>query len=299
MNKNKVMVLRGDEPEKILQTAIDKKVPAIMSYLSKGKWHVAKVLLTDLLASRLSVESTATKKKQHPLNIQVNQPVGISFKYEYGKFVFDTTVIGFEPSSSPEADEGWGGTMILAVPDRIEVVQRRSYYRVDVPESLRVEVILWHRSGRREAKKQMQDAAEDVHNYCQGRLVDISAGGAQVVVSYSDEAGCPESVGHESKVNTSRTFCAGELDFKKGQFVGMRFTPMPYETPVMVSAQIRNILPTSDGNSASLGLQIVGLEASPEGREILARLIDIVEKYYQINQSGARQQDIQPAQNIV
>ena len=296
---NKVMLLRGDEPEKILQTAIDKKVPAIMSYLSKGKWHVAKVLLNELVGDRLSVDSATSKKKQHPLNIQANQPVGISFKYEYGKFVFDTMVVGFEPSSSPEADEGWGGTMILAVPNRIEVVQRRSYYRVDVPESLKVKVIMWHRSGKREAKKQIEDAAEDVHNYCQGRLVDISAGGAQVVVSYSDQAGCPESVRRESKGNASRTFCAGELDFRKGQFVGMRFTPMPYETPLVVSAQIRNILPTADGRSASLGLQIVGLEASPEGREVLARLISIVEQYYQINQSGARQRDTQPVQNTV
>ncbi len=296
---NKVMLLRGDEPEKILQTAIDKKVPAIMSYLSKGKWHVAKVLLTELVGDRLSVDSATSKKKQHPLNIQANQPVGISFKYEYGKFVFDTTVVGFEMSSSPEADEGWGGTMILAVPNRIEVVQRRSYYRVDVPESLKVKVIMWHRSGRREAKKQIEDAAEDVHNYCQGRLVDISAGGAQVVVSYSDQVGCPASVRQESKGDPPRTFCAGELDFRKGQFVGMRFTPMPYETPLVISAQIRNILPTADGKSASLGLQIVGLEASPEGHEVLARLIGIVEQYYQINQSGARQRDAQPVQNTV
>ncbi|MFZ2146409.1 MAG: PilZ domain-containing protein [Sedimentisphaerales bacterium] len=296
---NKVMLLRGDEPEKILQTAIDKKVPAIMSYLSKGKWHVAKVLLTELAGSRLSLESITSKKKQHPVNIQANQPVGISFKYEYGKFVFDTTVVGFEPSSSPGVDEGWGGTIILAVPDRIEVVQRRSYYRVNVPESLKVKVIMWHRSGRRQAKKQIQDATEDIHNYCQGRLVDISAGGAQVVVSYPDEADCPESVRQEAKGNSSRTFRAGELDFKKGQFVGMRFTPMPYEIPLVFSAQIRNILPTADGKSASLGLQIVGLEASPEGREVLARLTGIVEQYYQINQSGARQRDMQPVRHTV
>ena len=296
---NKVMLLHRDEPEKILQTAIDKKVPAIMSFLAKGKWHVAKVLLSELVGSRLSVASAAPKKKQHPVNIQANQPVGISFKYEYGKFVFDTTVVALEPSSGPEADQGWGGTMILAVPDRIEVVQRRSYFRVDVPESLKVKVVLWHRSGRYQAKKQIQDTAEDVHNYCQGRLVDISAGGAQVIIPYPDEAGSPISIRRESRGNMSRTFCAGELNFKKGQFVGMRFTPMPYETPLVINAQIRNILPTADGKSASLGLQIVGLEASPEGRKVLTRLIGIVEQYYQINQSGARQRDIQPVQNTV
>jgi hypothetical protein len=294
MNKNKVMALYGEEPEKILQTAIDKKVPVIMSYLSKGKWHVAKVLLTDLVGDKISVESAASNKKQHPVNIQVNQPVGISFKYEYGKFVFDTTVVGLELPSGSEADKGWGGTMILAVPNRIEVVQRRSYYRVNVPESLKVKVVLWHRSGRGQAKEQIQDAAEQITDYCQGRLFDISAGGAQVVVSYANEEDCPESIRCESKGNISRTFSTGGLDFKKGQFVGMRFTPMPYETPLVVSAQIRNILPTADGRNASLGLQIVGLEASPEGHEVLARLISVVEQYYQINQSGARQRDMQP-----
>jgi hypothetical protein len=297
---NKVMLLRGDEPEKILRTAINKQIVAIMSYLSKGKWHVAKVLLTEFVGDRISIESAAPKKKQHPLNIQPNQPVGISFKYEYGKFVFDTTVVALEASSGPEADQGWGGTIIIAVPDRIEVVQRRSYFRVDVPQSLKVKVMLWHRGNRRQAKKQIQNEADDqAHNYCQGRLIDISAGGAQVIVPYPKEQESTSAPRRDSQGNISGSLSAGELDFRKGQFVGMRFTPMPYETPVMVSAQIRNILPTSDGNSVSLGLQIVGLEASPEGREILARLIGIVEKYYQINQSGARQQDIQPAQNIV
>ncbi len=296
---NKVMVLRGDEPEKILRTAVNKQIVSIMSYLSKGKWHVAKVLLTEFEGDRISIESAAPKKK-HPLNIQANQPVGISFKYEYGKFVFDTKVVALEASSGPEADKGWGGTIILAVPDRIEVVQRRSYFRVDVPQSLKVKVMLWHRGNRRRIKKQIQDEADaQAHNYCQGRLIDISAGGAQIIVPYPNEQEFPVAPRRDSQGSISRNFRAGDLDLRKGQFIGMRFTPMPYETPVMISAQIRTILPTSDGNGASLGLQIVGLEASPEGREVLARLVDIVEKYYQINQSGARQQDIQPAQNIV
>ena len=302
---NKVMVLRGNEPEKILRTAINKQIVAIMSYLSKGKWHVAKVLLTELVDDRIGIESAAPKKKLHPLNIQPEQPVGISFKYEYGKFVFDTTVVALEASSGPEADQGWGGKIVLAVPDRIEVVQRRSYFRVEVPQSLKVKVVLWHRGNRRQAQKEILDAPDDQtlddqrHNYCPGRLMDISAGGAQVIVPYQNEQDSLASPKRDSNGKVSRNFCAGDLDLRKGQFVGMRFTPMPYETPVMISAQIRTILPTSDGNGASLGLQIVGLEASPEGREVLARLIDIVEKYYQINQSGARQQDIQPAQNIV
>jgi len=104
LNMNEVVMLDGARPKEILQTAIDKKITAIMSYLSKGKWHVAKIRLTDLTGERLSAESTALhlQRKQRPINIQVHQPVGISFKYEYGKFVFDATV------SLPRAPTGGG-----------------------------------------------------------------------------------------------------------------------------------------------------------------------------------------------
>ncbi|MBN1803980.1 MAG: PilZ domain-containing protein [Sedimentisphaerales bacterium] len=302
---NKVIMLRGDEPEKILRTAIDNQIVAIMSYLSRGKWHVAKVLMSELAGNRIIIESAVPKNKQHPLNILANQPVGMSFKYEYGKFVFDTTVVALEAPSSGDVNEGWGGKIILAVPDRIEVVQRRSYFRVNVPRSLHVKVVMWHRGNRRRAKKQIQEGTdvpgtaggETSHNYCRGRLIDISAGGAQVIIPCPSEESAEIPV-RDGRVEISRTVSADGLDFRKGQFIGLRFTPMPYEMPIMISAQIRNILPTSDGNSTSVGLQIVGLEASREGREILSRLIDIVEKYYQINQSGVRGQDIQLAYKI-
>ena len=153
-NMNAVAMLRGAEPRKILQTVIEEKTPAVMSYLSKGKWHVAKVLLTALGANRLNVNILPRKRdsilqkarkmgtqKPHPINIQVDQPVGISLKYEYGKFIFETKVTGLEPS--PEATSS--GTILLAVPDRIEIIQRRSFFRVEVPKPLKVNVLLWHR----------------------------------------------------------------------------------------------------------------------------------------------------------
>ena len=263
---NKVETLHEAEPKKILQAAIDKKVPATMSYLSKGKWHIAKVLLANLEAERLNIESTSPQKEPNPINIQVNQPVGISFRHEYGKFVFDTTVATLEPA---------GQGVALAVPDRLEAVERRSYFRVNVPESLKVNVLLWHRRSERNAKNRIQGTPEGIHNYCKGRLVDISAGGARVVIPH------PNGVSQDS-------FRAATADFKKGQFVGMRFTPMPYETPLVLNARIRNVLQTADGKSTSLGLHIVGLEASPEGRRVLTRLISAVQRYYQINQSRAK-----------
>ena len=123
----------------------------------------------------------------------------------------------------------------------------------------------------------MKDNATEIHDCCQGKLTDISAGGAQVILPQQNDI--------------------GKAGFKKGQFISMRFTPLPYETPLVLSAQIRNVLPTADGKNASLGLQIVGLEASSEGRQILTRLIGIVEKYYQMNQSSAKKRFVQPVPN--
>ncbi len=272
-------MLQAAEPRQILQTAIDKKVTAIMTYLSKDKWHVAKVLLTALGSNSLNVEGTASPNMRHPINIRIHQPVGLSFKYEYGKFVFDTTVLGLEPSP----DSAAGGTIVLVLPDRIEAVQRRSYFRVEVPHSLKVNVLLWHRS-RNEAESNVRDSKHETQNYFQGRLIDISAGGAQIVIPHQSEAN-PVAGRDSSSVDLS--------GFKKGQFVGMRFTPMPYEKPLLFNAQIRNVLPAEDGKSAYLGLQIVGLEASPEGRKILSRLVGVVERYFKINRSSAKQQDMQ------
>lgn len=263
---SEIVMLEGHESQSVLQTVVGERAPAIMSYLSKDKWHVAKVLMQELSGDRLYVEGYHASRRPHPINIRVDQPVGMNFKHAYGKFIFDTTVVALEPSSNPEA----GGMIVLAVPDRIGVVQRRSYFRVDVPESLKVKVVLWHRTSQRKS------SGSD-HAYFEGQLKDISAGGAQLTLPMKN-AGDSDPSG------------VSESEFRKGQFVGVRFTPMPYETPLMFSAQIRNALPTADRTGLCLGLQIVGLEASDEGREVLSRLAAVVDRYYQINQSATTHQ---------
>jgi hypothetical protein len=283
---NEAAMLSRVEAREILRTVIEKKTPAVLSYLSKGKWHVAKVSLTSLGANSLDIrvssrEMDSILQKSHQMltpkpsliNIQVNQPVGISLKYGYGKFIFETTVVAVQPSTEPTS----GPTIVLMVPERIELVQRRSYFRVDVPSSLKVNVMLWHRRYTEEMAETQQIETQTLDSrrmpqgsYWQGKLIDISAGGLQVVVDKEQKP-----------------------DFIRGQFIGLRFTPMPYEMPLMFDAQIRNILPTAGGKSICLGLRIVGLEASPEGRQVLQRLCNIAEHYYQINQCTIKGRDFQ------
>jgi hypothetical protein len=270
-----IVMLQGPDSQAVLQAVVQSQAPAIMSYLSKDKWHVAKVVMKQLSGDsthggKLFVEGYHATGKPHPINIRIDQPVGMNFKHSYGKFVFDTVVVGLEPSSDPEA----GGTIVLGVPERIGVIQRRSYFRVNVPPVLKVNVVLWHRTGKRMP-------TEKTHAYYEARLMDISAGGAQVIV--------PLRSGSDAQAGA-----AGEADFHKGQFMGVRFTPMPYETPLMFNAQIRNVLPLADRTGLCIGLQIVGLEASEEGREVLGRLAKVVEHYHKVNQMNGASSESQP-----
>lgn len=296
---NEMVTLREEQSEKVIKTVINEKTPAIMSYSSRGKWHVAKVLLVDSAAGRLRIESLRSDQKQHPINVMIDQPVGISFKHNFGKFVFDTTVVSLEPSSNQQAKGDLGGTIVLNAPEIIKVVERRSYYRVEVPESLKVKVLMWHRSAKHDSVDKMHSKQDLTCECCQGRLTDISAGGAQIIASFKHEPDCTNQSENQTETNSDVTSNVESMNFKKGQFIGLRFTPMPYETPLILSAQIRSVLPTEDGQGLSIGLQIVGLEASPEGHAVLSRLISVVGKYYQINQTGVKQTEREKVPSLV
>jgi c-di-GMP-binding flagellar brake protein YcgR len=248
---NEVMMLRGAEPRKILETAQKEGIDAIMSYISKGKWHVAKVSIKDLEGDFFCIQ-LCPQKKRHPVNVSPDQQIGLSIKHDYGKFVFESRIESLLPSENGHS----GGKMKLRIPLEMDLVQRRCYYRVQVPSSIDVKAEMQQRHSD---DKNVQASDEGV---CSGELVDISAGGLQLAAP-------------------------GEKDknFREGSFVLVKFIPLPFETPMTLSCQVRSILPTVDGNSTCYGLQIVGLEASAEGRMTLSRLANVVEQYYQMNNS--------------
>jgi hypothetical protein len=260
---NEVTILRDAETTKVLQTAIDKRIPAVMSYLCGGKWRLVRVQLAELEIDRLDVR-VSRQRKSDAIRLEVGQPVGIAFKYGYGcdEFVFDTMVLGLQA-----ADSAYGATITLAVPEQIEQVPRHSFMRARVPEALTITVQLRHHY--------YSDDSEKIKSFpasldWRGRLVDISAEGLQVMVD-----------------------AARQRDFKKGQSISLRLIPMPCETPLMFNAEVRNIIPKPEDGSICLGLEMVGLEASPEGRLVLSRIVGIVEQYYQMNQSQEKNQDKQ------
>jgi len=252
---NQPQTLQRKELIEVLNKAIGEKTSAIMTHQAKGKWHMTKVALVELRQAGLAIE-IGQKQKRQPLNIQVDQPVGLSLKHGYDKFIFEATVIGFENDASAQQT----AKILLKLPERGEKYQRRNFFRVAVPNNMKVKVLFWHR-GYHDEINEIPD-----EKYWQGRLIDVSAGGMQICI------------GRDKRPN-----------FRDGQLVGLEFTPMPYEKPLLLEGQVRHIAASPKGEDVYLGLQIIGLELNPKGRESLRRLCTIVEYYYQIIQTDNQQ----------
>ena len=238
-----------------------------MCYLSKGKWHIAKVIFYTVDPEQISIiampstfqtdDGRPCERQPRPINVQIGQSVGLSIKYEGGKLIFDTKVTDFGLSAG-----SMGGVIMLDSPEQIEMVSRRSYFRVRVPDKLSIDVDIKLRRRRKDGDDK----------YCRGKLIDLSAGGLQVGIE-----------------NSLRP------ELREGQYVKVKFSPLPAEAAIEFSAQIRNILPTADGKYLCFGLQIVGIEASKKGREVLSRLVGITELYYELNRSReGLQRSLQP-----
>ncbi|OHB55716.1 MAG: hypothetical protein A2Y07_11300 [Planctomycetes bacterium GWF2_50_10] len=241
--------ITGSGTSDLMVMAAGKCTPAVMTHISRGKWHMTKVNLVYADSNAIHLE-IPQKDHHHPVNIRVDQPVGLSFKHDYCKYICDSVVTGFEPSTNMDS----GGVIVIASPQRVDRLQRRNFYRVTVPLNLNVRALFWHRGYKDETNSMPEE------NYWQGRLIDLSAGGMQI--------------GIDPMIRSN---------FSQGQIVGLQFTPMPYEKPILLECQIRHIAPTVDGAMICLGLQIVGLEATAEGRETLMGLCEVVKTYYNMN----------------
>ncbi|AQT67262.1 putative glycosyltransferase [Anaerohalosphaera lusitana] len=240
---NSSEILTSDELMDVLAQAAEDQREATMSYLSGGKWHVLEVRLCFCSSEVLHVE--AAERSNSVAYIQIDQPVGISFEKDFCKYVFETSVAGYQTG----INSGLAGRAILLRPDRVEKLQRRAYYRAQVPADMRVKALFWHRGYTN------NDVEIPAENYWEGHMLDLSAGGTLIEV--------------DERLRDN---------FKEGQLVGVQFTPKPYAKPFLLEGLLRHIGEEWNGQ-VRLGVEFLGLEASAEGRETLRRLVEVVEEY--------------------
>lgn len=242
-------LLTSEEVKDVLSRAVQDKLTAVLSHFAGGNWHRTNVALCTVTTHTLHVEILG-EETTPSINIEINQPVGISIQQDFNKYIFETFVAGIETSVS----QARGGRIVLELPDKVERMQRRAYSRMPVPKSMNVQVLFWHR-GYTDASKQVP-----MENYWQGELLNISAGGVQIAVALDQRP-----------------------NFRIGQLVGLQFTPMSYEKPIHVEGQVRHIAQAADGQTLDVGVEFVGLEASGQGRQRLHRIINAVNEYERRN----------------
>ena len=246
---NEMEILKSEELRDILTQVVQNKLTAVISHLIRGKWHTTNVSLRALTGHTLHVESLPDETS--PLvNMEINQPVGVSIHENFNRYIFETVVTGFETSVS----QAQGRRIMLDLPERMDRMQRRAYSRVPVPKLLNIRVLFWHRGYTNESRQ------VPLENYWQGKLLNISAGGVQIAVDI------------EQRPN-----------FKLGQLVGLQFTPMSYQKPIHVEGQVRHIAQGAEGQRFCVGVEFVGLEASSQGRRKLRRIINTVNDYEKKN----------------
>ena len=179
--------------------------------------------------------------------LQPEHPIGVCIHLGYFKYLFDSTVL---TTISHEAS--W--RVLLNPPDVAERIERRAYHRQPVPVNTTVKVTFWHRGYLEEFEHLPTE------HYWQGTLLNLSAGGARF----------------EIELEHKKHFCIGQV-------LGIQFTPMSYQKPLMLESHVKYTEEQSDRRHFRIGVEFLGLEASREGRHILDRILEVTREYEAMN----------------
>ena len=236
-------LLNGSEIKDALTEAVREKSPVIASFLAEGKWRILELKVTDFTDDSITFISETTYEK-FPKEL----PVGICIHLGHFKYLFDSTV-------QEVRTEGASEHIKLDFPHRVKCVQRRMYHRQPVPAGIKIKVLFWHRGYLDDSNTCPKEL------YWQGRLLNLSAGGAQFEIEIEQKE-----------------------HFRVGQLLGVQFTPMSYQKPLLLESHVKYLKEPSDHSSFKIGVEFLGLEASPEGREILSRLLEVIAEYEKMNE---------------
>lgn len=223
----------------VLKLACSEQAPVTVTFLSEGKWHLLKLAIVRLTDERILLSDVKEKMSQY-------QPVGICLNCGHHKYLFDSQVLDFETGPS-------GGIISVQYPQAAECMPRRACLRQPVPAALNVKVLFWHR-GYIDASRQ-----QPAEQYWQGRLLNLSAGGAQFEIP-----------------NDQKEY------FSTSQLLGVQFTPMSYQKPFLLESHVKYLRDNPENGHFKIGVEFLGLE-TPEGLQLLHRLLEIIDEYERMN----------------
>lgn len=237
--------LQPDQIHDFLLSSIQEHADVVVSFTRRDKWHLYHSQICEFNEDFVILKGGNADK------LIINQPVGMCVRLGHFKYLFETSVRSIEGAEE-------GGRVFLDFPDKVEQLRRRTFERQQVPANLKVKCLFWHRGYLDDSQ------TEPAEQYWQGRLLNLSAGGAQIAVDQDLRS-----------------------HFSKGQLVGVQFTPMSYQRPLLLEAHVKYLIDQPGHEQFLVGVEFLGLESGPEGREVLHRLVRVVQDYEKMNRSDS------------
>jgi len=227
-----------------LAEAIRRGTPVALTCRSDGQWHNLRTRILRRTGPSLWLDApTATGPEAPP--VAAGMEVGLSFKLKHHKHIANVPVEAVCPLS---ADGAEGAPAVrVAVPARMQRIQRRAYLRAEVPRNRSVLATFALGGPDGDAAD-----AEPSRPTWDGWVTDISAGGFQVRLA-----------GHGTP----------ELDL--GDLVTVSVQLGQEFAPIVAAAQFRQEH-VDERNVVHHGFQFVGLNESEQGRRTLRRIGQVV-----------------------
>ncbi len=254
-------VLTGDRLDGVFAEAIRQRMPLLLTHKVGGRWHSRKsVLLDAATAARVFVASDSADDSDHRGPFVPGEQLAAAFRYRNHKCLFVTTFLASRRLSGHTLPGGTAESFILTWPEKIEQLQRRAYYRVEIPRETPVAVQL-HRGGWGSPSDPTPSASKQFT----ARLLDMSVGGMRVELPRGQDPA-----------------------FGEDEVVGVELRPDPNSPGIEIEACFRHAEPT-DSDRLALGFQFVGLELTANGPTALARLARTVSHLQRSTQPRRRQ----------
>ncbi len=233
----------AEQCEQVIAHVIERHLPVALTHRADDGWHLYKIRSFFASGSRESnricVDVAVPGDARAASLPGPGDPVGVTFRLNRRKCVFNSIVRSVTPRQ---------GRLLLMIrwPDELQQIQRRAFERASVPPDTVIPVRFWQDDGG--AGRPPSD--RDVRH---GQLENLSAGGLQIKV-----AACAE--------------------VHIGSIYKCVFAPRPGAPALIMDARLRH-RDVAEQNRLVLGLQLIGLETTSEGRRLLDQLARIVSQF--------------------
>lgn len=247
----------------IFTNAVRERALAVITYHDGDQWGTFKsrFLESDPRARYFVLDYQSPMDEPLP-EIVPGQYFGISFRQRSRKILFSTVV---EAKGHYVLDDK---TTIAAIryrwPNSMTELQRRAYYRTPVPEDIKLLASIW--PGGLTARAAAEAEALQI---LPGELADVSCGGAAV-----------------------RLHQPTPPNWKDNDLVGVELQMPDGRPPLQIDARFRGLRSNEDEGQIAAAVQFIGLEMTVDGRLVLKRLADAVQRLHrQSTNSGRRPQN--------